>query len=356
MNGVPLRITCVLAGAALVAACGGNGGNGGDGGSDAAAPGGEETFSFRVADQYSEQHSIGLASIQPFMEAVEERTDRLEFEYFSDDSLVAANDIPEALRSGTADMGNLVYIGNLHPLLYVPQLPGLFSDDQTEAASLAFWDFVREHEPTKAKFEELGIVPMYCFTVPNYQLQSPDEGMDSFDDLNGMQVRSAGVILPLSVQAIGGTPSDIAINEAYDAFNRGVIDAISLSVPSVKAYAFMELIKSAIVNADLGGFPVCYGVGQEKWDSLPEDLQEIMREEGDKIAASAGAALFEEVESDLETWQEEGIQLNEVSEEERAPLAEVEQMWIEKLESDGVEGAAEAVELWKSKLEERLNE
>jgi TRAP-type C4-dicarboxylate transport system substrate-binding protein len=349
MHTLPLRITCAVATAALLAACGNNGGG--------AAGGDGENVALRVADQYSMEHSIGKASIQPYMAAVEERTDgQVNFEYFGDDSLVKANDVPEALRSGTADMGNILYIGNLHPLLYVVQLPGLFSDEQTEQASAAFWDFVQQHEPTKAKFEELGIVPLFCFTVPNYQLQFTDKGIDSFSKLRGQQVRSAGTILPFSVQAIGGTPSDIAINEAYDAFNRGVIDSISLSVPSVKAYAFMELIESAIINADLGGFPVCYGVGQAKWDSLPKEVQEAMREEGEKIVTSAPAALYEEVQDDLTTWENEGIGLYEVSEEERAPLAGVEDEWIRKLESDGVEGAREAIDLWKSLLEERLSE
>jgi TRAP-type C4-dicarboxylate transport system substrate-binding protein len=354
MHKLSLRITGAVAAATLLAACGTNGGGGGTGD---AGGGDREAVALRVADQYSLEHSIGKASIQPYMAAVEESTGgKVDFEYFADDSLVKANDIPEALRSGTADMGNILYIGNLHPLLYVVQLPGLFSDKQTEQASAAFWDFVQQHEPTKAKFEELGIVPLFCFTVPNYQLEFTDKGVDSFSELQGKQVRSAGVILPLSVQAIGGTPSDIAINEAYDAFNRGVIDSISLSVPSVKAYAFMELIDSAIVNADLGGFPVCYGVGQAKWDSLPEDVRETMREEGEKIVTAAPAALYEEVQEDLETWKSEGIELYEVSEAERAPLASVEDTWIRKLESDGVEGAREAVDLWKSLLEKGLSE
>lgn len=353
MHKLPLRLTCALTAAAFVTtACGG-----GDGDTTGGGGGGGEALELRVADQYSMEHSIGKASIQPFMEAVEERTDgQVTFEYFGDDALVAANDVPEALRAGTADLGNILYIGNLHPLLYVVQLPNLFTDEQTAQASAAFWDFVQQHEPTKVKFEELGIVPLFCFTVPNYQLEFTDEGVDSFDDLEGQQVRSAGVILPFSVQAIGGTPTDIAINEAYDAFNRGVIDSIALSVPSVKAYAFMELIESAIVNADLGGFPVCYGVGQEKWDSLPEDVQQAMREEGEKIVTAAPEALYQELEEDLQDWQEAGIELNEVTDEQRAPLAEVEERWIEKLESDGVEGAREAVDLWKSLLEERLNE
>ena len=333
--------------AMTVAACGGSGGS--DSGTG-------DVFEFRVADQYSMEHSIGKASIQPYMAAVEEASGgRIKFEYFSDDSLVAAEDIPDAIRSGTADMGNLVYIGNLNPLLYVVQLPGLFSDEQTVEASEAFFEFAKTNGPTQQKFEELQTIPLFCFTVTNYQLLFTDPEVDSLAEVEGKQVRSAGVVLPHSVAALGGTPTDIAINEAYDAFNRGIVDSISLSVPSVKAYAFMELLKSAIVNADLGGFPVCYGIGRSQFESLPDDLQQIMIEEGEKIVTEAAATLMAEALSDLELWEQQGIKLHRVDVNERnRALAGVEEAWINQLESEGVEGAAEAVEQWKSMLQERL--
>jgi hypothetical protein len=85
-------------------------------------------------------------------------------------------------------------------------------------------------------------------------------------------------------------------------------------------------------------------------------VQQAMREEGERIVTAAPEALYQELEQDLQTWEEQGIELNEVSEAERAPLAQVEERWIEKLESDGVEGAREAVDLWKSLLEEHLSE
>lgn len=330
------------------AACGGSGGAG--------SGGSEEVFEFRVGDQYSLEHSIGKASIQPYMEAVEKQSDgRIKFEYFPDDSLVAAEDIPEAITSGTADLGNLVYIGNLNPLLYVAQLPGLFADDQTVEASEAFFEFVKGNEPTQQKFEELNTVPLFCFTVTNYQLEFAKPGVDSLDKVEGSQVRSAGVVLPHSVEALGAQPSDIAINEAYDAFNRGVIDSISLSVPSVKAYAFIEIIESAIINADLGGFPVCYGMGRDQFESLPKDLQDLMLQEGEKVVTQAATDLMGEAEEDLKAWEEQGIDLFEIDEAERdQALAGVEDTWLSQLEDEGVQGGPEAVEQWKSILQEHL--
>ena len=351
------RLACLMGALALVTtSCGGDGD--GEATTDAAADGGGEAVSFRVADQYSLEHSIGRASIQPFMDAVEESSEgQIAFEYFPSDGLVAADDIPEAIGTGTADIGNLVYMGNLNPLLYVPQLPGLFSDDQTVEASEAFWEYVQTNETVQQTFTELGITPLFCFTVPNYQLQFAETGVDAIDELEGKQVRSAGTILPFSVAALGAQPTDIAINEAYDAFNRGVIDSISLSVPSVKAYAFMELIESAIVNADLGGFPVCYGIGTEQFEELSPDLQENLLAEGEKVVTDAAAALEAEVQADLETWEAAGIELNEIDPQARdAALANVEDTWLQELEANGVEGGPEAVEQWKALLDEHLTE
>ncbi len=335
----------LMAGALLTAACGG-----GAGGSA-----GEAEFKFRVADSYPEQHSIGKATIQPFMERVEERSEgRIAFEYYPDDSLVAAEDIPEAIESGTADLGNLLYIGNLNPLLYVVQLPG-WSDDQTVEASEAFFEFAKTNGPTKQKFEELQTVPLFCITTTTYQLEFADPGVDSLEKVKGKVMRTAGVVLPHTIQAIGAKPTDIAINEAYDAFNRGVIDSIALSVPSVKAYAFAEIIESAIINANLGGFPVCYGISQKQLDALPDDLRQIVLEEGEKVVAEAAEQLISELEADLKDWEEQGIELYEIDDEERSAAIEgVEEQWIRQLEEQGVDGASQAVEEWKALLEERV--
>lgn len=343
VKGVGLATAVALA----AAACGGGGGGAG---------GDDEVFEFRVADSYSVEHSIGKASIQPFMEAVEERSEgRIKFEYFPDDSLVAAEDIPEAIASGTADLGNLLYIGNLNPLLYVVQLPGLWGDSQTVEASEAFFEFAKTNEPTKQKFEELQTVPLFCLSTTTYQLEFAGRGVDTFDEVEGREMRTAGVVLPHTIESIGAKPTDIAINEAYDAFNRGVIDSITLSVPSVKAYAFAELIESAIINANLGGFPVCYGISQSRFDTLPKDLQNIMIEEGEKIVSEAASQLISEVETDLQSWEEQGIELYEIEDEARAEAIQgVESSWIKQLEQEGVNGAAEAVEEWKTILDEHL--
>lgn len=359
-----------LAGVLLLAACGGTDDGEPEASATTDAPADTETsgetsgaeegeeVQFRVTDLYSLEHSIGANSIQPFMENVEAQTEgRISFEYFPSNQLIDARDAPDALASGTADIGNVLYLGSQNPMMYVAQLPGLFADDEVVPASEAFWEFIQTNESVQAKFEELRLRPLFCFTVTNYQLEWPEKGIDTLEEINGKQIRAAGAVLPFSIQALGAGSVDVAIGEAFDAFNRGVIDGIALSVPSTKAYAFYDIIESAIINMNMGGFPVCYAIGQEKWDSLSAEDQEIIAAEADATVTRVAEALGSEVQEDLSTWEERGMELYEIDEEARdEALAGVEGKWLDQLEGDGVDrSAAEAaVEEWKSLLDEHL--
>lgn len=333
--------------ASLAAASCGSGSGASDGGT-----------TLRVTDIYTPQHSIGKNGIQPYMKAVEKRTNgRVKFDYFPAEELMAGEDAAEGLSSGAADVANVLYLESANPLMYVPQLPGLFSDDQVEPASQAFMDFATSNDAVMGKFTELGMKPIFCFTVTNYQIQFPKAGIDSFEEVRGQQIRAAGTVLPFSIRAIGAAPVDVDITEAHDAFNRGVIDGIALSVPSVKAYGFEEILKSAIINLDLGGFPVCYAISQEAWGSLSPQDQQVMLSEGQKIVGSVSTALHEELQQDLQNWRKMGIQLNEIDEAERdAKLAGVEERWVRSLASDGVpkDQARSAVAEWKKSLRAEL--
>lgn len=323
-----------------VAACGGGGADGS----------GDEGVKLRVTDIYALEHAIGKNGIQPYMERVKEESGgRITFEYFPSESLIAGEDAPGALRSGTADIANVLYLGAENPLLYVAQLPGVFEDSEVVPASEALMEFSQTNEDVQEKFDSLGMRPLFCFTVTNYQLQFAEDGVDTFDDLQGRQIRAAGAVLPFSIEAINATAVDVDIAEAFDAFNRGTIDGIALSVPSAKAYGFYDILKSAIINVDLGGFPVCYAISKDTWDSLSTEDQEILTSAGDEIVPDVSEALEAELDADLAAWAEKGIETYEIDEAERDRLLDgVADQWVSSLVSDGVprEVAQGGVDQW----------
>jgi TRAP-type C4-dicarboxylate transport system substrate-binding protein len=323
-------------------------------GTTKAAPDGEKLV---IADLYSPTHSISEAGIQPFMEEVRRASDgRIDFDYRSSEQLVAAEDNHWALRAGVADVGNILYMDSQMSLMYVPQLPGLFSDREVVGASQAFWEFVQTNPKIQADFREWRMRPLFCFTTTNYQMQFSDRSVTDLADAEGKQVRAAGSILPHTIEATGAVSTDINAAEAYDAFNRGVVEGLSLSVTSMRDYSFYELIESAVIGLDLGGFPVCYAIGTDRWKQLSEEEQRILREAGDQAVVASATTLRNQVAKEIEQWKRDGIDVHEASRtpEFEKDLAQVEDSWVDQLVGDGMDRKTveSALAQWKRLLAE----
>jgi TRAP-type transport system periplasmic protein len=310
-----------------------------------------------VADMYTPTHSISEAGFQPYMKQVEAESDgRLRFDYRDSEQLIAVEDDPWAVRSGTADIGNVLYMDSQMPLMYVPQLPGLFEDRDVVGASKAFWQYVRTNPRIRSDFRKWNMHPLFCFTTTNYQMQFSDRSVDSVSKLSGKQIRAAGTILPHSIEATGAISTDLNAAEAYDAFNRGVIDGLSLSVTSMRDYSFYELIKSAVIGVDLGAFPVCYTMNLDRWKALPPQDRRILGEAGDRTVVSASKKLRDQVGSEIEQWKRDGMDVHTAEPDPRVEkeLAAVEDKWVDQLVDDGMDRRTveRAIAQWKRLLAE----
>jgi TRAP-type transport system periplasmic protein len=310
-----------------------------------------------VADLYPPAHSISQAGIQPFMKEVEKGSEgRVGFDYRSSEQLVSAEDNHWAVKSGAASLGNILYMDSQLPLLYVPQLPGLFEDRDVVGASKAFWEYVRTNRQLQATFKEWNMRPLFCFTTTNYQLQFSDRSVDSLSKVKGKQIRAAGSILPHSIEATGAVSTDLNASEAYDAFNRGVVDGLSLSVTSMRDYSFYELIKSAVVGVDLGGFPVCYAISTARWQELSEKEQRVLQKAGDQAVVESATTLRDQVAAEIKQWKRDGIDVHvaDRSPEFEESLAEVEDSWVDQLAGDGMDRRTvkSAIAQWKRLLAE----
>lgn len=318
------------------------------------APAGEELV---VADLYAPTHSISEAGIQPFMKEVRKASGGgIDFDYRSSEQLVAAEDNHWALRAGAADVGNILYMDSQMSLMYVPQLPGLFSDREVVGASKAFWEFVQTNPQIQADFREWNMRPLFCFTTTNYQMQFSDRSVTGLSDVEGKQVRAAGSILPHTIEATGAVSTDINAAEAYDAFNRGVVEGLSLSVTSMRDYSFYELIESAVIGVDLGGFPVCYAMSSERWEQLSEEERRVLEEAGDEAVVASATTLRDQVSAEIKQWKRDGIDVHvaDRSPEFEKNLAQVEDSWVDQLVGDGMDRKTveSAIAQWKRLLAE----
>jgi len=279
-------------------------------------------ISLRMADFYPPGHPIRKGFLEAFAAPLEKRTNgKVKIDYYGHESLVKAKDILDATISGVADIGNMTYAGSRIPLIFYQQLPGVFSDEQTVGAARAMWKIREKY--VAPEFEKLGLKLLYVNSTTGYQIMTTKKPIRRIGDIEGMKFRVAGSVLPHSIKGLGGVPVSMTMGEVYEAMERGVVDGIALSVPSVKAYAFYEIIKYATVNCNMGGYPSYFAMNMKKWNSLPDDVKKVIEDMALETVSNSTQIGVDRVESDINEWQKKGIEVIKLPKEDAEQAAKL---------------------------------
>ncbi len=288
-----------------------------------------------------------------FAEAVEERTDgRVEIEIAFAGGLGKGNEVMTLAGRGAIDMASVVPGYYPDQLLFwkAYQIPFIF-DTPREAmeVSAASYDelpvFQEELDKYNVKF-------LFHQPLGSYYMTGPDPNCDTIEGLEGKKIRSFGADIPKIFEAIDAVPVSVAFNDIYEAVQRGTLDYSFINRGNINAIKLYEVGKynCGPVMSITGHLIV---IGKDTWNSLPEDIQQIMLEEAEKAGKAyidsiekAEAAAGEEIEAnggvikpmkegELEKWHE------------AAP--DMLQQWVDAMAEAGQgEQAEEVAEFWRS--------
>jgi TRAP-type C4-dicarboxylate transport system substrate-binding protein len=308
---------------------------------------------YRVADIYPSTHPIYLGSIKWWIEEMDARTKGLfKAQWFGNATLAAGPDIAKSVIDGTVHIGNCLYASPMVPLQDVVALPKAFEDSQLVAASQAFAKMVKSGL-INDRYEKLGIKVLFGYTTTNYQIFSTKKPVLTLHDLKGLKIRTAGTTLPKTVASLGGVPVNMAMGEATDALQKGVVDGIALGVPSLKPYPFYDLIKFANIGFSLGGFPIIYGMNKAAWEALPADIRSIMDQVNEAAPVHAAEYYLGVVKRDLQEFQNRKMRVDTLPAADitqvAAQVAPIWREWADSLEAKGI-GGKRIVEDFKNAL------
>lgn len=253
----------------------------------------QDTINLRFAVFTPEQEITYQEAMRPWAEAVMEDTDgRVNISLYPGGILGRdGSQQIRMMREGVADIAFIIpaYNPGLFPDNLVIELP-----DTTASAtegSVAMWrlleaGMLRGYED----FEVLGI-----FTTSPYSIHSRVP-VQSMDDLRGQRIRVAGQLEQECIEAIGGVPVGMPIGSVPESLSRGVIDAVPMHFPALHAFGIASATPHHY-NAFLGSLPFGFVMAREKFDALPEDVQQVMRARGgEELARLFGAAMDAENE------------------------------------------------------------
>ena len=265
-----------------------------------------ETYLIKYATVRSAEHGVEKLVQEYFDTLTEKSGGRLQFECYFDGSVGSAREIAEACAAGTIDAywggsGDLSIYAPVAEILTNP--PFVYKDaEHAERVLDTVWDDV------VVLINQADLMPLYHSYQGTRQLISRDP-VNSLADLKGVKKRTVNSEYFMGLfAALGAEPQAIDLSELYTALQTGVCDAGGGDLDMIYDKAWYEVINNiTMYNAIcVQGIPV---MNLDKFNSLPEDIQELMIEEGKVMAQRGTEEVSASEQASLKKLEEAGCNI-----------------------------------------------
>lgn len=163
--------------------------------------------------------------------------------------------------------------------------------------------------------------------------------VNSLDSLKGVKIRVPQLNIWVSFWTLlGAAPTPLPYNQQYEALSTGLIDAIDSDVFSIKGFKFYEQAKYLTLTGHWF-LPKAVRVNAAWLDSLPADLQELVRSSAKEVFAAQRATNRANAAAVLEELKGLGVEVTQLPAEE---LAKMEQLTAPLFEEFGSKSAETA--------------
>ncbi|WP_346063268.1 TRAP transporter substrate-binding protein DctP [Halomonas salifodinae] len=219
-----------------------------------------------------------MALYQELADNISERSDgRLKINFLSyGQHPFSGAEILSAVRDGIVQMGNTadVYVSSMEPAIAFLGLPFLF--DNLDQAKTVYAEL---EEPYYRQIfaDKYNAELTTGFIISGSAIHS-NRPLNSLEAMRGQKIRVFGHESGEMIRLLGGEPSTVAFGELYTSLQRGTIDGALTGMDGANAARVYEVVDH---NTWWNwSYPVEFTfVNQDAMATLPEDLQEIVREE-----------------------------------------------------------------------------
>ena len=237
-----------------------------------------------------------------FTENVRERTNgQVDFEVSSYPELgLAGSDMLDLVQQGTIEFAQIqpAYVGGTWPLIDIIYVWGLWKDFKSEHEAntglLPALDAGVEEETDGGKL----IYHIWYGGNDQYFFSNRGPNLEDFD---GLKTRSHGTTMTDAINGLGGEGQFMAFAEVYTALERGILDAGVTGAHAGHGQRWYEVTENLIgpfISMPMG-FET---MNVDTWSRIPENLQDIIIEEGAKMELENLRLAA--------VWNETGVEVN----------------------------------------------
>ena len=285
---------------------GGSGGGGGDG----------ATYTLKLGHDHTTTSPFHTCALE-FETAVEEASGgRIQVEVYPAQQLGNAREMIEMMQMGTLEATLLPTskFGGFDERLNLADMPYLC---ETEEDFLELFNGEIGQE-AMSTLPDIGIKGMAYFPEGFKYITNNSHPITSPDDLKGMKIRTMEAPIIMSMfECWGANAVPIDFSELYNSLQQKVVDGQENPLLSIHDMKFYEVQK--YMTIDNHGYLSYFLSFSNSWfESLPEDLQQIVTDASMDAATRCHELMVEANEGYLQTIKDSGVEVYTLTEEEAA--------------------------------------
>lgn len=274
-------------------------------------------YVFKVASVLSAEDSVSLG-LNKFAEFAEEKSDgKIKVETFHGGQLGSDLETFEAVKNGNLDMatGSIANISPITNAFNVLHLPFLF-DSKEQAFNIVNNDKIRASID-----EDLASINLKWFGAfdsggPRV-IATKNKEINSLSDIKGLKLRASESPLELAAhEAMGAKGTTISWPETPQAISQGMVDGVTVPLNALHPSKLYE--DGTLQNVAYIPFQWFFHttvINKDKWEHLPEDIQEILNESIQEAEEWQLANVDELYVDIIQEMKDGGLKINTVSDE-----------------------------------------
>jgi len=300
-------------------------------------------ITLKVADTFPPGHYIVKEGVEFWIKRVEELTEgEVKIQYFGAGQMGKLRDMFSLTQRGVVDIGYVppAFNGGTMPLSGVHSLPSLFSS--SSVGSPAFLETINETAILQNDYLDNGLRPLWGVMTSTYNLFTRGVEVKGVADMKGLKLKAVAGNMSDAIELLGGAPVDIPSPETYQSIRTGTVDGAIFPATSVYSYKLNEVVDTAVLGIDMFVYYAPFVVNEDKWQSLPTNVQEALVQAGQEAMERVAAYTDAKVVELEQTLVDDGIKVIKLNPEQqvelRATISVVADNWVADMKSRGLPG------------------
>lgn len=303
-----------------------------------------EQILIKAAGSLPANHKLNKYVYEPYMQEIEKRTNgKVKFKFYPAGILVKSRQSREAVVNGIVDIVFPMSVWAFEAQYPVTRIVGFpFIVESALHGAMTLSRMYDEIPEVREEFSNVKVLGFSCTGSANLALVG-DRVPTTLDEIKGLNVWAGSQKSIDVAKLLGMNPRRIKIGDLYMSLQRGAVDGAMFAMAPAKSYKLVEVVNNwMVMDAYVSVQPSAMNL--KKWNSLPEDVQQVFEDMKDGFTVLTGLAVDNESAGVAKDLEARGDNFYYLSSQQRNKARNITQPmfdeWVKEMNDAGMDGKA----------------